>query len=47
MRSLINIYRQLYKYIEHMDAEAEARGEGPIDENIDNHFRSGVYLGMG
>lgn len=30
-----------------MDAEAEARGEGPEDKSIDAHFRSGVYLGNG
>ncbi|KAF9808167.1 hypothetical protein IEO21_07953 [Rhodonia placenta] len=47
MRTTINIYRQLGKYIETMDAEAEARGEGPEDKSIDSHFRSGVYLGVG
>lgn len=47
MRTLINIYRQLYRYIEVMDAEAVERGEGPIDKSIDAHFRSGAYLGMG
>jgi hypothetical protein len=30
-----------------VDAEAEARGEGPQDKSIDAHFRSGVYLGIG
>ncbi|KAJ7588059.1 hypothetical protein C8J56DRAFT_827293 [Mycena floridula] len=47
MRTTINIYRQLYKFVETMDAEAVARGEGPIDKSIDAHFRSGAYLGMG
>lgn len=47
MRTTINVYRQLYKFCEAVDAEAVARGEGPIDKSIDNHFRSGVYLGMG
>lgn len=47
MRTIIGIYRQLGKYIEVMDAEAVARGEGPEDKSIDVHFRSGVYLGNG
>ncbi|KDQ49454.1 hypothetical protein JAAARDRAFT_42869 [Jaapia argillacea MUCL 33604] len=47
MRTTINIYRQLGKYLEAVDAEAEARGEGPEDKSIDPHFRSGVYLGVG
>src|SRR6266404_9225591 len=47
MRSTMQIYRQLGKYLEQMDAEAEARGEGPEDKSIDVHFRSGVYLGVG
>ncbi|KAH9976889.1 hypothetical protein BGW80DRAFT_1436138 [Lactifluus volemus] len=41
------IFRQLGKYIDQMDAEAQARGEGPEDKSIDVHFRSGVYLGVG
>lgn len=41
------MYRQLGKYVEQMDAEAHARGEGPQDRSIDVHFRSGVYLGVG
>jgi hypothetical protein len=47
MRTTISIYRQLGKYIELADAEAEARGDGPEDKSIDTHFRSGVYLGVG
>jgi Protein of unknown function (DUF3808) len=47
MRTTISIYRQLGKYIELADAEAEARGDGPEDKSIDAHFRSGVYLGVG
>ncbi|KAI0920179.1 hypothetical protein AcW1_001987 [Taiwanofungus camphoratus] len=47
MRTTINIYRQLGKFIEVADAEAQARGEGPEDTSIDAHFRSGVYLGVG
>jgi len=47
VRSTMQVYRQLEKYIEQMDAQAEARGEGPEDKSIDVHFRSGVYLGIG
>ncbi|EPQ57674.1 hypothetical protein GLOTRDRAFT_74595 [Gloeophyllum trabeum ATCC 11539] len=47
MRTLINIYRNLGKYLEAVDAEAQARGEGPEDASIDADFRSGVYLGVG
>ena len=47
MRTTIQVYRQLGKYLDTMDAEADARGEGPEDKNIDPHFRSGVYLGVG
>ena len=47
MRTTINSYRQLGKFLETADAEAEARGEGPEDTSIDADFRSGVYLGMG
>jgi Protein of unknown function (DUF3808) len=43
----MQIFRQLGKYIDQMDAEAQARGEGPEDKSIDVHFRSGVYLGVG
>ena len=47
VRSAMQVYRQLGKYVEQMDAEAQARGEGPEDKSIDVHFRSGVYLGVG
>ncbi|KAI0295131.1 hypothetical protein B0F90DRAFT_1811542 [Multifurca ochricompacta] len=47
MRSTMQIYRQLGKYLDEMDAKAEARGEGPEDKSIDVHFRSGVHLGVG
>lgn len=48
VRSAMQVYRQLGKYIEQMDAEAQARGEEPPeDKSIDVHFRSGVYLGVG
>ena len=47
MRATITIYKSLLKFLETVDAEAEARGEGPIDKSIDSHFRSGVYLGNG
>ncbi|TBU24568.1 hypothetical protein BD311DRAFT_766324 [Dichomitus squalens] len=47
MRTTISIYRQLGKYIEAMDAEAQAKGKGPEDISIDADFRSGVYLGVG
>jgi len=47
MRTTISIYKSLLKFLETVDAEAEARGDGPEDESIDHHFRSGVYLGNG
>ncbi|KAF8890951.1 hypothetical protein BD779DRAFT_1515400 [Infundibulicybe gibba] len=47
MRTTIGVYRQLGQFIDAMDAEAVARGEGPEDKSIDAHFRSGVYLGVG
>ncbi|KAI9435435.1 hypothetical protein H4582DRAFT_1817570 [Lactarius indigo] len=47
MRSTMQVYRQLGKYLEQMDAEALARGDGPEDKSVDVHFRSGVYLGVG
>ncbi|KZT05152.1 uncharacterized protein LAESUDRAFT_781726 [Laetiporus sulphureus 93-53] len=47
MRTTINIYRQLGKFLEAVDAEAQARGEGPEDKSVDAHFRSGVCLGVG
>jgi hypothetical protein len=47
MRSTMQVYRQLGKYLEQVDAEAQARGEGPEDKSVDVHFRSGVHLGVG
>jgi len=47
MRTTFSIYRLLGRFLETVDAEAEARGEGPEDKSIDAHFRSGVYLGVG
>ncbi|KAI5118785.1 hypothetical protein M0805_005015 [Coniferiporia weirii] len=46
-RTMINIYLQLGKYLEVVDGEASARGEGPEDKSIDKDFRSGVELGVG
>jgi len=47
MRTTVAIYRQLGQYLDAMDAEAAAKGLGAIDTSIDEHFRSGVYLGVG
>ena len=47
MRATIGVYKSLLKFLETVDAEAEARGAGPEDKTIDVHFRSGVYLGNG
>ncbi|KAF9446913.1 hypothetical protein P691DRAFT_803254 [Macrolepiota fuliginosa MF-IS2] len=47
MRTTIGVYRQLGQFLDAVDAEATARGEGPTDKTIDPHFRSGVYLGVG
>jgi hypothetical protein len=47
MRTTISVYKSLLKFLDTVDAEAEARGEGPEDKSIDAHFRSGVYLGNG
>lgn len=47
MRSTITIYRQLGHFLDAVDAEATAKGLGMIDTSIDEHFRSGVYLGVG
>ncbi len=43
MRTSLNIYRLLYKYIKAMD-DASPKG---YDNTIDEHFRTGVYLGTG
>lgn len=57
MRALITVYKHLGMYIDHMDALAvqvaasstpPKPGDPPvIDQSIDAHFRSGVYLGVG
>ncbi|KXN89075.1 Tetratricopeptide repeat protein 39B [Leucoagaricus sp. SymC.cos] len=47
MRTTIGVYRQLGHFLDVVDAEATARDEGPMDQTIDSHFRSGVYLGVG
>lgn len=47
MRTCFNIYRQLGKYLDAVDAEALVQGKGPEDKSVDAHFRSGVYLGLG
>lgn len=46
LRAAMNIYRDLGKFLEAADAAAQARGL-PEDPEIDAHFRSGVYLGVG
>ncbi|KAK0205803.1 hypothetical protein DFS33DRAFT_1309940 [Desarmillaria ectypa] len=43
MRTSLNIYQLLYKYIKTMD-DASPNG---YDDAIDEHFRTGVYLGAG
>ncbi|KAK0490235.1 hypothetical protein IW261DRAFT_1430992 [Armillaria novae-zelandiae] len=43
MRTSLNIYRLLYKYIKAMD-DASPKG---YDNTIDEHFRTGVSLGAG
>lgn len=47
MRTAFNIYRVLGKYLDEVDAVAQAAGKGPEDKSIDPDFRSGVYLGVG
>jgi hypothetical protein len=47
MRTTVAIYRQLSQYLDAMDTEATENGLGTIDISIDEHFRSGVYLGAG
>ncbi|KAH8108397.1 hypothetical protein DFH11DRAFT_1634250 [Phellopilus nigrolimitatus] len=46
-RTMINTYLQLGKYLQAVDAEASARGDGAEDESVDKDFRSGVELGVG
>ncbi|KAI0085514.1 hypothetical protein BDY19DRAFT_438314 [Irpex rosettiformis] len=47
MRTAFNIYRQLGKWLDEMDAAAQATGKGAEDPTIDAHLRSGIYLGVG
>ncbi|KIJ23604.1 hypothetical protein M422DRAFT_786125, partial [Sphaerobolus stellatus SS14] len=47
MRTCVQTYRLLWKYIQTMDDEAVAAAKDPHDSDIDNDFRSGVYLGVG
>ncbi|KAF8801787.1 hypothetical protein BYT27DRAFT_7197766 [Phlegmacium glaucopus] len=50
MRTTFAIYRQLGQYLDHMDAAYTTSKNSlkPLcDPSIDNHFRSGVYLGVG
>ncbi|KAF9491319.1 hypothetical protein BDN71DRAFT_1398587 [Pleurotus eryngii] len=52
MRTTISIYRKLYDYVEHVDAEytTYTTSTGTTvtqDPSIDRHFRTGVYLGVG
>ncbi|KAJ7861298.1 hypothetical protein B0H13DRAFT_2237305 [Mycena leptocephala] len=43
MRTIISIYRTLYKYVQAVDADEKKQ---PIESPaLDAHFRSGVYLG--
>ncbi len=43
MRTTINIYRSLYKYITTVDGESPSGH----DDTVDEHLRSGVYFGYG
>lgn len=47
LQTTVGTYRRLLKFLVIADEEAEARGEGPEDKSIDQHFRSGVLLGNG
>jgi tetratricopeptide repeat protein 39 len=47
MRTCVQVYRLLSRYLDVMDAESVAAGTGPQHPDIDNDFRSGVHLGMG
>lgn len=44
---MTNIYLELGRYLDIVDAEAQARDEGPEDISIDKNFRSGMELGVG
>lgn len=47
MRACVQIYRLLERYLNAMDAESIEAGTGPQHPDIDQDFRSGVFLGMG
>jgi tetratricopeptide repeat protein 39 len=47
MRTCVQIYRLLARYLDDVDAESLAAGTGPQHPDVDNDFRSGVLLGMG
>lgn len=47
MRTCVQVYRLLARYLEVMDAESVTAGTGSQHPDIDNDFRSGVYLGTG
>lgn len=50
MRTAFNIYRQLYQFIELSDSKYNLLHPSTPpseDPSIDQHFRSGVYLGVG
>ncbi|KAF8575741.1 hypothetical protein K439DRAFT_1641118 [Ramaria rubella] len=47
MRSCVQVYRLLGRYLEVIDAESVAAGTGPRNPDADEDFRSGVLLGTG
>src|ERR1700719_740900 len=47
MRAGFMIFSRLREFLDYTDSKAAAQGQGPEDETIDPHFRSGVLLGSG
>ncbi|KAG8700934.1 hypothetical protein FRC09_005657 [Ceratobasidium sp. 395] len=47
IRSVVAIYRTLHNFLEDYDSAKAAGKPSPTSVEIDNEFRSGVYLGMG
>lgn len=47
MRTCVQIYRLLDRYVTTMDSESIEEGTGSQHPDIDQDFRSGVLLGMG